>query len=83
MTTSPVQIINTPGLTEYSFKLLATNTFFPIDFYSVFVEKIEDDEFDVIFITDGETPKYKSFSDETSANLYAMKLLMKHKKSCI
>ena len=81
MTTSTVQIINTPDQTEYTFDVLATNTFSRIDSYSAFVQKESDNNFDVVFVTDGERPKYKSFSDETAANLYAMKLLMKYKKS--
>ena len=81
MKTSTVQIINTPDQTEYTFDVLSTKNFYPIDSYSVFVQKESDNNFDVVFVTDGESPKYKSFSDETDANIYAMKLLMKYKKS--
>ena len=83
MQTTSVQIINTVDQTEYSFNVLATNTLNVIDTYSVYVQKESDNNFEVFLITDGVTPKYKNFSDETVANLYAMKLILKQKKAYI
>ena len=80
MTTSAVQIVNTENLTEYTFNVLATNTNNVIDSYSVFVEKDWEGNFEVSSIVEDASPKYKTFEDETDANIYAMKLILGYKK---
>lgn len=80
MTASTTQIVNTENLTEYTFNVLASNTNNVIDTYSVFVEKDWDNNFEVVSVVEGVNPKYKTFKDETDANIYAMKLISGYKK---
>ena len=78
MTTSTISFENN----TYSFNVLASNgSGNIIDTYEVSIEENFNNEFEVVSFSIGTAPIYKTLKTEDDANIYAMKLIYKLKKT--